>query len=37
VQALEVVSEDGAVRVFLQYLVRRTGEVRTDEFVRGLS
>ncbi|MDO9164079.1 MAG: GPW/gp25 family protein [Methylococcaceae bacterium] len=37
IQALEVVSEDAKVRVFLQYLVRRTGEVRTDEFVRGLS
>ncbi len=37
VQALEVVSEDSSLRVFIQYLVYRSGEVRTDEFVRGLS
>lgn len=37
VQALEVVSEDSSLRVFIQYLVRSTGEIRTDEFVRGLS
>ena len=37
VQALEVVSDNSSLRVFIQYLVRRTGEVRTDEFVRGLS
>jgi uncharacterized protein len=37
VQALEVSSEDSTLRVFIQYLVRQTGEVRTDEFVRSLS
>jgi phage baseplate assembly protein W len=37
VQALEVVSDDSSLRVFIQYLVRRTGQIRTDEFVRGLS
>lgn len=37
VQALEVVSEDSSLRVFIQYRVHRSGEIRTDEFVRGLS
>ncbi|MDI1292342.1 MAG: GPW/gp25 family protein [Methylobacter sp.] len=37
VQALEVVSDDASLRVFIQYLVRRSGETRTDVFVRGLS
>lgn len=37
VQALDVASEDSSLRVFIQYRVHRTGESRTDEFVRGLS
>ena len=37
VQALKVVSEDAALRISIQYLVRQTGEIHTDEFVRGLS
>lgn len=37
VQALEVLSEDASLRVFIRYLVRRSGEIRTTEFVRGLS
>lgn len=35
VQALEVTSEDATVRVDLQYLVRRTHEVRTASIMRG--
>jgi len=35
VQALEVTSEDATLRVILQYVVRRTGEQRTENFVRG--
>ena len=34
VQALEVTSEDLTLYVDLQYIVRRTGEERTDNFVR---
>ncbi len=34
VQALEVRSEDATLRVALQYLVRRTGERRTEFFER---
>lgn len=37
VQALEVISEDSSLRVLIQYQVLVNGEVRTDEFVRGLS
>jgi uncharacterized protein len=35
VEALEVTSEDAVLRVRLTYLVRRTGERRTDQFERG--
>lgn len=35
VQALDVTSEDAQLRVDLQYIVRRTGEQRTEIFVRG--
>jgi phage baseplate assembly protein W len=35
VQALDVTSEDSQLRVDLQYIVRRTGEQRTEIFVRG--
>jgi hypothetical protein len=35
VHALEVTSEDSSIRVDLQYMVRRTGEQRTETFVRG--
>lgn len=34
VQALEVTSEDSQLRVFLQYVVKRTGEQRTEAFER---
>jgi hypothetical protein len=34
-QALEVSSDDAALRVEVRYVVRRTGELRTDTFVRG--
>ncbi len=34
VQALNVTSEDATLRVNLQYLVRRTGDVRTESFER---
>jgi len=34
VRALEVTSEDSTLRVVLQYVVRRTGEQRTDTFGR---
>ncbi|HEX8229994.1 MAG TPA: GPW/gp25 family protein [Chloroflexia bacterium] len=34
VQALEVVSEDSTLTIFLQYLVRRTGETRVEAFSR---
>jgi phage baseplate assembly protein W len=34
VQALEVTSQDSTLYVDLQYIVRRTGEERTDNFVR---
>lgn len=34
VQALEVRSEDATLRVLLQYVVRRTGERRTETFER---
>lgn len=37
VQDLEVVSEDSSLRVLIQYRVHPSGEIRTDEFVRGLS
>jgi phage baseplate assembly protein W len=35
VQSLEVISEDAALKVNLNYLLRRTGEVRAETFVRG--
>jgi hypothetical protein len=35
IHALEVTSEDSSIRVDLQYIVRRTGEQRTETFVRG--
>jgi phage baseplate assembly protein W len=35
VQALDVTSEDSQLRVDLQYIVRRSGEQRTEIFVRG--
>ncbi len=35
VQALEVTSEDATLRVFIQYMVRRTGEQRRETFERG--
>ncbi len=34
VRALEVTSQDAKLRVELQYLVRRTGDVRTESFER---
>jgi phage baseplate assembly protein W len=34
VQALEVRSEEATLRVLLQYVVRRTGERRTENFER---
>lgn len=34
VQMLEVVSEDSTLRIFIQYLVLRTGEQRTTTFER---
>jgi uncharacterized protein len=34
VQALDVTSEDSTLYVNLQYIVRRTSEERTDNFVR---
>lgn len=37
VQALEVVSDDASLRVFIQYRLHRSGAVHNDEFVRGLS
>lgn len=35
VQALDVTSEESKLYVDLQYIVRRTGEQRTESFVRG--
>ena len=35
VQNLEVTSEDATLRVYLKYVVRRTGEQRTQTFVNG--
>ena len=35
VRALEVTSQEATLRVVLQYVVRRTGEQRTDSFVTG--
>jgi phage baseplate assembly protein W len=35
VHHLEVTSQDSALRVLVQYMVRRTGERRTDSFERG--
>jgi len=35
VQSLEVTSEDAALRVEMNYMVRRTAEQRTEVFVRG--
>jgi phage baseplate assembly protein W len=35
VQALEVTSEESTMRIFLQYSIKRTGEQRTETFVRG--
>ena len=34
VQALEVASEDAVLRVFVHYVVRRTGESRSETFER---
>jgi uncharacterized protein len=34
VQALEVVSEDSRLQVFLQYVIKRSGEQRTEIFDR---
>ena len=34
VQTLEVTSEEATLRILIQYLVRRTGERRTETFVR---
>lgn len=34
---LDVSSEDSSLRVFIQYRLRQSGEIVTDEFVRGLS
>src|SRR5687768_15719536 len=34
VQALEVTSEDASLHVFIQYVVRRTGEQRSESFER---
>ena len=34
VQTLEVTSEEATLRVLIQYIVRRTGERRTETFVR---
>ena len=34
VRALEVTSEDSTLRVSIQYLVRRTGEIQTGTFQR---
>src|SRR3954454_18293593 len=34
VQSLEVTSEDSSLRIVIQYVVRRTGEARTDTFER---
>lgn len=34
VQALEVTSEEATLRVLIQYIVRRTGERRSETFVR---
>ncbi len=35
VQSLQVTSEDSTLLVQLQYIVKRTGEQRTDTFVQG--
>jgi Bacteriophage baseplate protein W len=35
--SLSVSSDDAQLRVELQYAIRRTGETRTDTFVRGAS
>jgi phage baseplate assembly protein W len=35
VQSLQVTSEDSMLLVQLQYIVKRTGEQRTDTFVQG--
>lgn len=37
VQTLEVTSEEATLRILLQYIVRRTGERRTETFVRSES
>ena len=37
IQALEVTSEDAILRLELKYLVRRTGEIRTETFIRSTS
>ncbi|BDA71098.1 hypothetical protein RIVM261_000060 [Rivularia sp. IAM M-261] len=34
VQGLEVISEDSRLQVFLEYVVKRTGEQRTEIFTR---
>ena len=35
VEALEVTSEEATLRILIQYVVQRTGERRTETFVRG--
>lgn len=35
VQRVEVTSEDATLRIAIDYLVRRTGEARSDSFVQG--
>ncbi len=35
IQALEVFSEDSTLRVELSYMIRRTGEQRTETFIQG--
>jgi phage baseplate assembly protein W len=37
IRSLEVSSDDSALRVDLNYIVRRSGEERSDTFVRGAS
>lgn len=36
VQLLEVTSEDSTLRIVVQYVVRRTGEARTETFERSV-
>jgi hypothetical protein len=34
VQTLEIISEDSSLEVLLQYIIKRTGEERTETFAR---